>query len=96
MIIVTSIFFFLAGCSGPSKEDITRATEACEKFVQEEFEPYTHVFDTWEKSGKIVVEIGHNDSPYKTKYSVRLCVVDLEKDRISVPSVFNMNEWKNN
>ena len=94
-ITVIAVFcLMLKGCFGPSEDEISRATTACEEFIKEEFQPYTHVFDTWGKDGNIVVEIGYNDSLYETKYSVRLCVVDLEAGRISVPSVFNMNEWK--
>ena len=92
--ITISTIFALTGCFGPSAEEKEMAKNECEKFVKEKFEKYTHVFDLWTKDGKIVVEVGYKKSKWSDEYSVRLCVVDTENGRISIPSVFDTALWK--
>ena len=94
MLLLALILPSLTGCFGPSNEDKELAKTECEKFIQKKFERYTHVFDLWTKDEKIVVEVGYKDASWKDEYSVRLCVVDMENGRISIPSVFNTAQWR--
>jgi hypothetical protein len=93
MLALVAILFFIY--SGPSSEKIATASKLCEEFVQENFERDTHVFDTWTKKGKIVVEVGYRIPRHSSdsSYSVRLCVVDDEKGTIEIPGLLNNNEW---
>jgi len=92
MLSIVMLLFFIY--SGPSSEQIATASKSCEEFVKEKFEKDTHIFDTWSKKGKIVVEVGYRN-PYSSEssYSVRLCVVDDEKGTIQIPGLLNDNEW---
>lgn len=105
-IIITLAALSLVGCFGPSDEEKQRVETACKEFVIDKLESkYTHeahVFDTYTKDGKIVVEVGYRyNEDYKWKrdgdsYSVRICVYDEEKGTISIPSVFEMGQWRKN
>lgn len=92
MLSIVMLLFFIY--SRPSSEQIAIASKSCEEFVKEKFEKETHIFDTWAKKGKIVVEVGYR-KPYSSdsSYSVRLCVVDNEKGTIQIPGLLNDNEW---
>lgn len=90
----------------PSAEETAMAEKACIKLIDDSMEIYTtnnfpnavpKIFDTYTKNGKIVMEIGYKvvQSGGSTKpYSVRLCVVDLEKGTVALPSPFNFSEWR--
>lgn len=101
-VFAISLAILLAGCFGPSAEQKQRAETACEKFVLEKVaEKYldeTHVFDTYVKDGKIVVEVGYRRESRSysdgDSYSVRICLYDEEKGTIEIPSVLNMGQWK--
>ena len=95
----------ITGCSGHTDDQIKDAQAACKKFVHKEvadkYQDETHVFDTYSKNGKIVVEVGYrpkDEIDRKLKgsdsYMVRLCVYDDEAGRISLPGIYNMEEWR--
>jgi len=91
--------FSLNGC-GPSSQQMSTATDACQNFVEEKmsvFKKDTHIFDSWVKDGKIVVEVGYKQYPIThvdDSYNTRLCVYDEEKGTISLPSLLNNSEWR--
>jgi hypothetical protein len=101
-IFAISLSILLTGCFGPSAEQKQRAETVCEKFVLEklgEFGDESHIFDTYSKDGKIVVEVGLREGERwrgrgDNSYSVRLCVYDEEKGTIEIPSLLNMGQWK--
>jgi hypothetical protein len=89
----------LIGCSGPSQEEIRAASNACKEFIAEEMGPRgkhsveTKVFDVWEKRGAIVVEVGYRKIYTSGSYSVRKCIYDEKKGRLSSPSPLSDSEW---
>lgn len=100
-IITVLATLSFVGCFGPSDEQLQRAQTECENFVLEKvankYRDETHIFDTFTKDGKIVVEVGYrekNRSWGDDSYSVRICLYDEEQGRIQIPSVFNMGQWK--
>lgn len=98
--IISLIAMLSLNACGPSPQQISAASSACQDFVQEKMiivKENTHVFDSWVKDGKIVVEVGYKEYPNNLKadsYNTRLCVYDEEKGTISLPSLFNNSEWR--
>lgn len=92
----------LVACSGLSDEEKNLYSSECKKFVEENapgrFGSYgfdMKVFDIYKKNGKWVVEVGYKrNADYGDSYSVRLCVVDAENGRLSLPSPMNDSEWR--
>ncbi len=85
----------LVACS-PSAEKIEEASKECEAFIAKEMngrDLETKVFDTWTKDGAIVVEVGYKERSSSGSYSVRKCVYDEAKGRISSPSPLNDSQW---
>lgn len=94
--------FLLVGCSGPSQEEIRAASKACKEFIAEEmgrgemggkYSIETNVFDVWEKRNAIVVEIGYRKNHSNNSYSMRKCIYDEKRGRISSPSPLSDSEW---
>ena len=88
----------LTAC-GPSSDEIKLAEKECVKFINEQmsgaYTSRTKVFDVYSKKGKVVAEVGYQDRHTRgDSYSVRLCVLDIEKGTISSPSPLNDSEWK--
>lgn len=95
-VIMLVTAFSLSGC-GPSSEQLATATDACQGFVQERMsvtKENTRIFDSWEKDGKIVVDVGYKQRSYDSSYSMRLCVYDDKEGTITLPSVLNENDWR--
>ena len=92
----------LAGCLGPTDEQIQTAETACEEFVLEKIGEYgneSYIFDTYAKDGKIVVEVGLREGERwrnrnDDSYSVRLCLYDENQGTIEIPSLLEMGQWK--
>jgi hypothetical protein len=92
LLVVTS----LAGCSGPSQEDIKVASDACQEFIAKKMRVSlddTKVFDAWSKNGAVVLDVGYKKKYWEDSYSVRRCVYDEKKGTISSPSPLNDSEW---
>jgi len=94
VILLTST---IVGC-GPSEKEKQVASMACREFVSTQMkvkEENTKVFDIWKKKNVIVVEVGYNENPYRSNssYSVRKCIYDEKKGRISLPSLLNDGQW---
>jgi len=102
LIIVVLFSLSLSGCFGPSDEQKQRAETACEKFVLKKIAEYgneAHIFDTYSKNDKIVVEVGYREGERWRKrgedsYSVRICVYDEKAGTIKIPSLLNMGTWR--
>lgn len=98
--IITLVASFSLNACGPSSAQISAATSECQSFVEDKMgvlKEDTHIFDSWVKDGKIVVEVGYKQYPIKSRddsYNTRLCVYDEEKGTISLPSVLNNSEWR--
>lgn len=98
LMLIFSVLIIATGCTGPSNEEKTLVSSACEDFITKEmggeYKIETHIFDVYKKKGNLVAEVGYRDK-YKSEdsYSVRLCVVDQEKGYISSPSPLNDTEW---
>lgn len=99
-LLIVLLLLFVGGCSGPSDELKQRAQTACEKFVLEkianQYGDETHIFDTYIKKDKIVVEVGYratSRSYGEDSYSVRKCLYDDEAGTISIPSIIEMGQW---
>jgi hypothetical protein len=92
----------LVACSGLSDEEKNLYSSECQKFVEEnapgQFGSYgfdMKVFDIYKKKGSWVVEVGYKRrADNRDSYSVRLCVVDAENGRLSLPSPMNDREWR--
>ena len=70
----------------------------CEIFFMQNFNTTSsniHLFDEWKYGNKYVFEMGHKDFD-ESSYSVRLCVIDPDKEIVSVPSVFNQDQYRLN
>lgn len=99
LLLLASVCF-LTACSGVSKEEEKLATEECSRFVEQSFSPVkeTKVFDIYKKNESIVVEVGYKEynpaGKGKSSYIVRLCVLNMKKGQISIPSIFEQSEWK--
>ena len=108
IVIVAGILALISGCGwNPSEEQKVMAEKACINLIDDSMNIFTNassfpdaipkVFDTYTKNGKIVMEIGYKIVKYQgtsEPYSVRLCVVDLEKGTVALPSPFNSSEWR--
>jgi len=97
-IVVFLSVLLVAGCSGkPTEEETKMVSAACENFITKQmggdYKVETHVFDVYKKKGKLVAEVGYRDKYSDESYSVRLCVLDEEKETISSPSPLNDSEW---
>lgn len=103
--IIAGIFTFISGCGwSPSEEEKAIAEKECINLIAESMDIFTtipeaapKIFDTYTKNGKIVMEVGYKLREYQganVPYSVRLCVVDLEKGTVALPSPFNSSEWR--
>ena len=70
----------------------------CKDFIAEQmggiYRIETKAFDIYEKNGRIVAEVGYRNSGTDGSYSVRLCVVDKERETISLPSPLNDGHWR--
>jgi len=92
----------LVACSGLSDEERNLYSSECEKFVEQNAPGRLgsmgfdmKVFDIYKKKSKWVVEVGYKRrADYGDTYSVRLCVVDPENGRLSLPSLMNQSEWQ--
>jgi len=84
----------LAGCSGiqASAEQIEAAKEQC---VDLSRGGNVTAGGTWEKEGKLVIELQERESSFATSYRQRLCVVDFEAGTVGIPSVFEQGRWRN-
>lgn len=92
----------LVACSGLSDEEKDLYSSECQKFVEENapgrfgsggFD--MKVFDIYKKKGNWVVEVGYKRrADYGDSYSVRLCVIDAENGRLSLPSPMSDSEWQ--
>ena len=49
--------------------------------------------DVWGKDGSVVVEVGFDKRG--SSYSTRLCVYDLDSNRMSAPNNFTRSRWEN-
>jgi hypothetical protein len=90
-------FFLLISCSGPSKEEVEIAGQACQTFIAENMgvpEENTKVFDSWKKKGAVVIDVGYKRYYSDDSYSMRLCVYDSKKGTISSPSPLNQGQWE--
>ena len=90
------IVVLIAGCSGPSQEEIDMMSEACREFISDNMTTSlrnTQVFENWNKNGVVVFEIGYKNSRFDTSYTVRKCVYDEKNGTISSPSPLNDSEW---
>lgn len=105
LVAIIGAVTLISGCGwGPSKEEKKMAENACIEFIKEQFwvmtsdkEHAPKIFDNYTKKGKIVVKVGYKIVEYqgdRKAHSVRLCVVDIEKGTISLPSPLNDSEWK--
>ena len=87
----------LAACSGASAEQIERAKEECVSFYEKErMGPLKQVeaLDTWEKEGKLVVELAERPTgDTGSSYTQELCVVDFENGEMELPSAFERGRW---
>jgi hypothetical protein len=86
---------------GPSDDEKKIVSSKCEEFISREMPGavQTHVFDVYKKKGKLVAEVGYRKNEFgigsgSGAYSVRLCIVDLEKGTLSSPSPLNDSEWR--
>lgn len=97
--LILSVLLIVAGCTEPSDEEKTMISSACGDFIAKEmggeYKIETHIFDVYKKKGNLVAEVGYRDK-YKSddSYSVRLCILDQEKETISSPSPLNDTEWR--
>ncbi|PSF07692.1 hypothetical protein C7H09_09435 [Marinobacter fuscus] len=100
MKIILALFLttLLTGCLGPSAEQKVKAEVACEKYVLDNFQKHfgeSHIFDTYVKDEKIVVEVGYRDKrSYSDSYSVRVCIYDEAAGTIRIPSLLEMGQWR--
>lgn len=86
----------LAGCSGPSREELARVKSECASFHKQErakFGAIVKPIDHWTKDGHIVVELSEKASEDASKYTSHLCVYDKDKGSIALPSVFERSRW---
>jgi len=83
----------LAGCSriNASAEQIEAAEQQC---VEMDRSGYVQAGKTWEREGKLVVELQERESQFSTTYRQRLCVVDFEGGTIELPSAFEQGRWR--
>ncbi|WP_152985553.1 hypothetical protein [Pseudomonas taeanensis] len=103
-LVATGIIILISGCGwSPSEEEKIMSEKACKNLLDESMRIFTtgenapKVFDTYTKNGKLVMEIGYKIVKYQghtEPYSVRLCVVDLEKKTVTLPSPLNYSEWR--
>ena len=92
----------LVACSGLSDEEKNLYSSECQKFVKENAPGQfgsmgfdMKVFDIYKKKGHWVLEVGYKRKADRgDSYSVRLCVVDAENGRLSLPSPINDSEWR--
>jgi hypothetical protein len=105
-----SVLHFWAGCLDATDESTRlssdlaeRANVECKKFVlekaAEKYRDETHVFDTYLKEGKVVVEVGYRDKDFYRRrgddsYSARICVYDESEGTVMLPSALDMSEWR--
>jgi len=102
--IFAGTFTLISSCGGsPSKEELKIAEKACIDLIDDSIGIFTDnkngpkIFDSYKKKGKIVLEVGYKVVKYKGSkepYSVRLCVVDMEKGTVALPSVLEYSEWR--
>ena len=94
LLVVVSI----AGCAGPSQDEIAVMSDECRLFIRRNMDVYLEnikIFDTWTKDGAVVFEVGYKpDNSDTSSYAVRKCVVDYEKGTIFSPSPLNDSEWR--
>ena len=88
-------FFVMSPAMGVSSDDMRRAEAACVGWFEDErdlggSDPFSS--DVWEKDGSVVVEVGFDKSG--NSYSTRLCVYDLDSDRMSAPNNFTRSRWE--
>ena len=102
LLIAALCSVLLVACSGLSDEERNLYSSECQKFVEENAPGQfgsggfdMQVFDIYKTKGKWVVEVGYKRKvDYGDSYSVRLCVVDPENGRLSLPSPMNDSEWR--
>ena len=96
--IAALVAISLTSCSGTSEEEMIKTGKECMAFVEKNIKSRqtieTKIFDLYEKKGNLVAQIGYRDKFTNDSYSVRLCVVDSERQTISLPSPLNDSEWK--
>lgn len=87
----------LAGCSGAGAEQTESAKKECVDFYKGERGQPMHVYeakDTWEKDGRLVVEIADKESESADSWNIGLCVVDLERGQMELPAAYSQSRWE--
>lgn len=88
-------FFYMQNATGVSADQMRRAESACVRWFNDDRDlggrdPFSS--DVWEKDGSVVVEVGFDRSG--SSYSTRLCVYDINSNRMSAPNNFTRSRWE--
>mgnify|MGYP003136708595 FL=1 len=88
-------FFYMQNATGVSADQMRRAESACVRWFNDDRDlggrdPFSS--DVWEKDGSVVVEVGFDRGG--SSYSTRLCVYDINSNRMSAPNNFTRSRWE--
>lgn len=88
-------FFWTQSVMGVSADQMRRAESACIRWFNDNRDlggrdPFSS--EVWEKDGSVVVEVGFDKRG--RSYSTRLCVYDLDSNRMSAPNNFTRSRWE--
>lgn len=101
-LIAALLAIQLVGCFGPTDEERAIAEEKCPEFIAENVHTVpgmgsvnTRILDVYKKNGRVVAEVGYRQGYSSSdSYSVRLCVIDLEKNTLTAPGLINASQWQ--
>lgn len=88
-------FFYMQNATGVSADQMRRAESACVRWFNDDRDlggrdPFSS--DVWEKDGSVVVKVGFDRRG--SSYSTRLCVYDINSNRMSAPNNFTRSRWE--
>lgn len=87
--------FYMQNATGVSADQMRRAESACVRWFNDDRDlggRDSFSSDVWEKDGSVVVEVGFDRRG--SSYSTRLCVYDINSNRMSAPNNFNRARWE--